>query len=225
MISTYTLKEKTKLTHDVFKLHYTREDGEKTKPKHGQFITFLVPTIGGRAYSVLESDWVNYTLIIKRLENGRGGSKAICDMNVGETMKWVGPAWHFLLRGTEKNKLFIGTGTWFVPLYNQILWAIETNLNCKLHFIFWLREKKDVFYIDKLEALQNMHNNFTFDIYLSQDNENWYHHGRNTEYITEENIKHFEEFYICWAPAMMDEAISRLSNLAIIKEQIFTEKY
>lgn len=225
MISNYTLQKKIKLTHDVFELHYKKEDGEKIKPKHGQFITFLVPIIGGRAYSILESDGENYTLIIKRLENGRGGSKAICDMSIWETLKWVGPAWHFLLRETTKNKLFIGTGTGFVPLFNQILWAIEAKINCKLHFIFWLRGKIDVFYIEKLEALQKEYNNFTFDIYFSQDSEIGFHHGRNTEYITEENIKHFEEFYICWAPAMMDEAITRLSNLNITKQQIFTEKY
>lgn len=82
MISNYTLQEKIKLTHDVFELRYKKEDEEKIKPKHGQFITFLVPVIGGRAYSVLESNGENYTLIIKRLENGRGGSKAICDMSV-----------------------------------------------------------------------------------------------------------------------------------------------
>lgn len=225
MISTYTLKEKTKLTHDVFKLHFKKEDGQKIKPKHGQFITFLVPNIWWRAYSVLESNGENYVLLIKRLENGRWWSKAICDMSIWEIQKWVGPAWHFLLRETTKNKLFIWTGTWFVPLYNQILWALELNLDVKLHFIFWLREKKDIFYIDELNNLKNLHKNFTFDVYLSQDNEEWYHHWRNTEFITCENIKNYEEFYICWAPAMMDEAINKLEEIWIKKEQIFTEKY
>ncbi len=69
--------------------------------KPGQFVTFLIDKIWGRAYSILKLDWKKITLIIKKRESeewGRWGSKIICDLNVWESLKWVWPAGHFLLR-------------------------------------------------------------------------------------------------------------------------------
>ncbi|MFA5916773.1 MAG: FAD-binding oxidoreductase [Candidatus Gracilibacteria bacterium] len=119
MLKDFTLITKKKLTYDIFEMLF--ELSEPLEFKYGQFITFILPGIGGRAYSILELiDGNKIKLLIKRLENGRGGSKFICDCEVGTILKGVGPAGHFILKETQKNKLFIGTGTGFVPLYNQI---------------------------------------------------------------------------------------------------------
>jgi ferredoxin-NADP reductase len=192
---------------------------------HWQFITFVLPWIWWRAYSILETNWKFIKLLIKRLENGRWWSKFICDRELWSILKWVWPAGHFTLKETDKNKLFIWTWTWFVPLFNQINWSIDLWLKSNLKLIFWLRNELDLFYEKELLELKNSNSNFLYDYYISREKVSDYIHWRVTEFITKENIADFEEFYLCWIPSMIDNSIELLLSLWVSKSQIFTEKY
>jgi len=224
MIQNFKIIKKINLTRNVFEITYKPEKEITIKP--GQFITFLIDKIGWRAYSILDIiDW-NIVLIIKKWELEewwRWGSKYLCEMGVWEELKWVWPAGHFILQENNKNKLFLWTWTWFVPLYNQILWNIEKKLKNSIKLIFWVRTKDDLFYINELKKLKQENINFDFEIYLSSEKTENYKNWYITEFLTEENIKYFNEFYICWAPAMIDSSVKILKKLW--KENIFFEKY
>jgi NAD(P)H-flavin reductase len=224
MLKDFTLIAKKKLTYDIFEMLF--ESSEFIDFKYWQFITFILPWIWWRAYSILELiDWNKIKLIIKRLENGRWWSKFICDCEVWTILKWVWPAWHFILKETPKNKLFIWTWTWFVPLYNQINGSIELWLKSNLKLIFWLKNELDIFYEKELAELKNKYKNFDFEYYISREKV-WNHiNWRVTDFLREENIKNFEEFYLCWIPSMIDNSIEILLSLWISMDQIFTEKY
>lgn len=223
MLKDFTLVEKKKLTYDLFEMIFETEDSFSFI--HGQFITFVLPWIWWRAYSILETNWKYIKLIIKRLENGRWWSKFICDCNLWCILKWVWPAWHFTLKETPKNKLFIWTGTWFVPLFNQINWSLELWLKANLKLLFGLRNELDLFYEKELRDLKSNNSNFDYDYYISREKVWNYIHWRVTEFITKENISIYEEFYLCWIPSMIDNCIELLLALWIKKDQIFTEKY
>lgn len=225
-LNKYTLTEKKSLTWDIFEL--TFEAKESFDFISGQFITFVIPSIWGRAYSVLKTDWNKITLIIKKrlIENGgRGWSSLICDLNIWDILNGTNPAWHFTLQNNNKNKLFIWTWTWFVPLYNQIIHSIENNLDCNLKLLFWARTLSDLFYITELEKLKIQNNNFDFEVFLSRETNTSHNSGYVTDYLTEENIKKFENYYICWIPALINSSIKILSENWIKSENIFTEKY
>jgi NAD(P)H-flavin reductase len=66
-----TLEKKITLTKDVFELHYKLPDAKTMLP--GQFITFIIPGVGGRSYSVLEIKNDIAILIIKKWETKDGG--------------------------------------------------------------------------------------------------------------------------------------------------------
>lgn len=224
MIQNFKVEWKKNLTHDVYEMTFKCE--KKIQMVHGQFVTFLLDKIWGRAYSILKINWDKIILIIKKweIENwGRWGSKLICELEVWDTLKWVWPAGHFLLKQTHKNKLFIWTWTWFVPLYNQIIWSIEKWLKWETKLIFWVRNLKDLFYIDELEKLKNDNSKFDFEIYLSRDKNEKHNLWYVTDFLKKENISKFEEFYICWAPNMIDSAKETLEN--IWKKEIYFEKY
>ncbi len=223
MLKDFTLIAKKKLTYDIFEMLF--ESSEFIDFKYWQFITFILPWIWWRAYSILEANWNKIKLLIKRLENGRWWSKFICDTKVWSILKWVWPAGHFVLKETQKNKLFIWTWTWFVPLYNQINGSIELWLKSNLKLIFWLKNELDIFYEKELAELKNKYSNFLFEYYISREKV-WNHiNWRVTDFLTKENIKDFEEFYLCWIPSMIDNSIEILLNLGISNDQIFTEKY
>ncbi len=222
----FTLTEKKELTHDVFEMHFECSEDFEIKP--WQFVTFILPKIGGRAYSVLQQDWNKTILIIKRVkkENGwRWGSIFICDSQIWDVLNWVGPAGHFVLQEEDNNKLFIWTGTGLVPLYNQIVAWLKRGDSSNYTLLFGIRTESDIFYSEQFKILSEKYSNFKYEIYLSSEKIEWYMYWYLTQFLSQKNIENFNESYICWAPWMIDSAVEKLQEAWMRQENIFTEKY
>lgn len=225
MLQNFKLINKKNLTDNIFELIFEAENNFNFKP--GQFITFLIP-VWWRAYSILEETWKQLKLIIKKRELnewGRWWSKYLCELEIWTSVRWVGPAWHFTLKENENNKLFLWTGTWFVPLYNQITYWLKYNLNCNFKLIFWARTNADLFYIDELNNLKKECKNFDFEVYLSREDIIPYKKWYITDFLNYETKNSFSEVYICGTPSMIDSSIEILLEKWFEKENIFTEKY
>ncbi len=221
--SNYKLLEKKKLTNDVYEMIFS--DWNKTTNKPGQFMTFMLPkTKFGRAYSICETSNDKYIFIIKRVENWRWWSIEITDLEVWDELKAVWPSGHFVLRENDKAKMFLATWVGLAPLYNQLKAVADLWLTYKTKLIFGLREKADLFYAEKFEELSKKID-FSYEIYFSKEKVEWYNYWHITEYITSKNIEWYEEFYMCWSPYMMNEAIEKLENLWISSENILSEKF
>lgn len=134
--TTIILTAKKQLTHDVFELTYSCPDIEKESPKPGHYVMFQLAPGLNRAYSIAIIRERDFTLIIKRISEGRG-SPIICDAPIGTIFSAMIPLGHFLLRDTPRSKCFIGTGTGFAPVYCQML-ASSTSPNkpSRTTFIF-----------------------------------------------------------------------------------------
>jgi len=236
MLKQFKIISKKEIAPKIYEMVFETEKDYSIIP--GQFITFILPKIGWRAYSILKQENNHTTLIIKKRETEqwwRWWSKYICEREIWEILNWVWPAWHFTLKQNNKNKLFIWTWTGFVPLYNMITAALKEKLGCKLFFTFWIRTRKDLFYLEELKKLKKENNNFDFAIYISREKDildfelehidtriySWY----TTNYLTPYNIKDCEEVYICWAPAMIESTQKKLEKIWFNKEKIFFEKY
>lgn len=223
-INHFTLQEKKYLTQDVFELVYEAENDFEIIP--GQFITFLLPkTWFARAYSVLYKDAKKIYCIIKRLENGRGGSKEICDYEEGIVLRGVGPTGHFIDSKKENNKLYIATGTGIVPLYFLVRDLLSKWFRKSLKIILGNRTQKDLYYIEEFQNLKNQFSNFDFEVFLSREEASSFQKWYVWDFLTQENIQKFEEFYICGNPNMVDEVESKLIQNSVNQENIFREKY
>ena len=222
------LIKKIQLTEDVFELHY--DIFEMKAMLAGQFITFIIPTIWGRAYSILELQGTLVKLIIKRwgIEMwGRWGSIFLCDAKIWDSFSYVWPAWHFILQDTQVNKLFLGTGTGLVPLYNQILFWLAKNTWNKYQLVFWVRYEKDLLYLWEFKKLKEQYpDTFYYHLFVSRDEA---HDLILTcylsDFISERVVEQFQEFYICGAPAMIDSCHEKIESFWVHPEQIFFEKY
>lgn len=222
----FTLIEKKELTHDVFELHFECNESFEILP--GQFVTFILPGIWWRAYSILSQNQNKTVLIIKKVlpENwGRWGSVFICERGIWEVLQWVGPAGHFILKHTSGAKLFIGTGTGLVPLYNQIISWLQRWDTSAYMLLFWVRTSKDLFYLEELKNLSQKYSNFSYQLCLSREETDFAHTGYVTDLISPETVQNFKEAYICGMPAMVDSVGETLHNSWMGKENIFTEKY
>lgn len=223
-VNNFTLIEKKLLTLDVFELVFEAENDFEMLP--GQFLTFLLPKTGfGRAYSVLYKREKRVYFIIKRLENGRGGSKEICDYDMWVVLKWVWPSGHFTLWKKENSKIFIGTGTGMVPLYCMIEKLLSSWYSQNIYLCLWNRTLSDMYYLNVFSSWKQKYPNFEFIVYLSREEKVGYKKGYVGDFFHQENIKNFDEFYICGNPNMVDEVEKKLQSLAVEKENIFKEKY
>lgn len=199
--------------------------------KPGQFITFIMPGIGGRSYSILELKKNIAVLVIKRWaleEGGRWGSIKLCDAEIWETFSYVGPAGHFLLQESIGNKLFLATWTGLVPLYNQIIAGLANNpQEKKFQLVFWVRFLKDLYYLERFKNLKERYpDTFYYHLFVSREEANGIiHQGYVTDYITKHSCSQFEEYYICGAPSMIESCQIKLESFWIETQKIFFEKY
>lgn len=69
--------------------------------------------------------------------------------------------------GGEKL-IFIGTGTGFAPLYFQAKHILATSPNTSIHFIFGVREERDLFYQSVFEEWSQEYPHFSYQFCLSQ---------------------------------------------------------
>lgn len=198
--------------------------------KPGQFFTFILPKIWWRSYSVLENKWDIAVLIIKKWEIkawGRWWSIFLCDSKVWDEFKAVWPAWHFVLWENNLNKLFLWTWTGLVPLYNMILAWLKKSSNEKYQLVFWVRFMTDMFYSNEFAKLKELYpNRFYYHLVISRDEwewmiKKWY----VTDFLSQRVVSDYDEFYICWAPGMIEGCQSRLLELWVENNTIFFEKY
>ncbi len=223
-----TLIEKKALTANVFELHYQLPEAKTMLP--GQFMTFILASIGGRSYSILEMQEDRAILVIKKweiAEGGRGGSIMLCDAEIGDTFKAVWPAGHFVLKENTDNKLFLGTGTGLVPLYNQILEGLKRETGEQYYLVFGVRTHGDILYQERFEALKkHFPNRFNYQLFVSREAGKWnIQQWYVTDVLSKELMQKFQEYYICGAPAMVESCQTKLWELGGDNEKIYFEKY
>jgi Na+-transporting NADH:ubiquinone oxidoreductase subunit F len=153
------------------------------------------------------------------------GSTEICSLEINEEIMGMVPLGHFVLQHTLAPKLFIGTGTGFAPLYFMIRALMDLKSASPLMYVFGIRSIADMFYIDELNKIKQDYPKFDYTIFLSQEDSENTIRGRVTDFLTEENVHTYGEFYICGSPAMVKDARGKLETLGIPKEKVFFEQY
>lgn len=223
-----TLLEKKQLTDDVYELIYHSDDKLSCIP--GQFLLCETddskPALR-RSYSISDYNWDLIHFIIKRLPKGKGGSKAICDQTIGHTMQVWWPLGHFILPQKIQRICFIGTGTWFAPLYFQAKTLLESHQNIPVIFIFGVRKQEDLFYQDILKKWSETYPHFSYHYCLSWQKDTPHFSWRVTDYILK-NPDLFEKediLSVCGNPHMVQEVQSILLWYGIQKEKILYEQY
>jgi ferredoxin-NADP reductase/rubredoxin len=204
----------TLLTQDVLELSLRVESNIKILP--GQYAILVLEDFDGtfkRAYSVVEYKNNTLTFAIKLDSTWRWG-KALTNLQVWEIVKMQGVYGEFILQNTLHPKVFIATGTWLSPIMNML---VHSESSCKKHVFFWVRERKDLFYIEKLKSIPELE----LHVYLSKEKSNIYEFWRID--VTGYAFSHDTEFYICGNPDMVTSISESLISLGY--KRIYTEKF
>jgi len=145
----------------------------------GQFVSMLAPKDGKtitRAYSIASAPRNHhFDICLNRVENGFF-SNLLCDLTVGEELKFHGPHGLFVLRNPLRDSLLIATGTGVAPMraFAQWLFAHPARFEGRhLYLVYGTRYTKDIYYREEFERMARDFPNFHYLITISRPEDSW----------------------------------------------------
>lgn len=161
-------------------------------------------------------------------------SSWLFSLKVGDPVEVTGPFGHFYVQDTEKEAVFIGGGAGMAPLRAQILDLLEVRgSDRKISFWYGGRSRRELFYADVFERLDAMHDNFSWNVALSEPEpgDNWHGHTGFIHKVVYDNYlgQHPEpegcEYYICGPPLMVQSVLAMLDDLGVEPASIFFDDF
>ena len=222
------LDHRRKLTHDVFEIDIALE-----KPLSftlGQFITLRLPLQDKyilRSYSLASSPQHQnmLTLCVKRHEFGLG-SRYLNSLSEGERLDFLGPFGDlFHYDDTRDAFHFFATGTGIAPFMPIFEMLLKTMKHISFFLYFGVRTQRDIFYQDILDLYQRNYDNFSYQIYLSQEDMNVYYSGRVTDALHNIDMNKKNEFFLCGVPQMISEVQQFLTLHSVDPQYVHIEKW
>ncbi|MCC5836043.1 MAG: NADH:ubiquinone reductase (Na(+)-transporting) subunit F [Opitutales bacterium] len=162
------------------------------------------------------------------------GSSYMFNLREGDHVSVVGPFGDFHIKPTQKEMVYIGGGAGMAPLRAHISHLFENeNTNRKISFWYGARSKQEIFYADYFGDLSRQHENFDFEIALSEPLEldEWEGHKGFIHDIVYENllVSHPNpkaiEFYLCGPPLMIKACTKMLKKVGVDESQVSYDEF
>lgn len=161
-------------------------------------------------------------------------SSYIWSLKPGDKVTISGPFGEFFAKETEAEMVFIGGGAGMAPMRSHIFDQLR-RLNSKRKISFWYgaRSVREMFYTEDFDELAAEHENFTWNIALSdplpEDNWDGYtgfiHNVLYENYLKDHPAPEDCEFYMC-GPPMMNAAVTKmLKDLGVEDENILFDDF
>jgi ferredoxin-NADP reductase len=165
------------LSSVVRELVFERADGAPMAFDPGQWVNLVLPIAPEpvrRAYSIASAPDGSPRLevAVTRVEGGPG-SEYLHGLEIGSTLRVIGPHGLFLRPAGDPPSLFVATGTGITPLRSMVRAALLQGSTAPLWFLFGVRRESDILYRDELERWTREHPNVRFDVTLSQGDPEW----------------------------------------------------
>jgi len=230
-----TVEEIEPLTHDIKRLVLKfAEPGQKMLFTAGQYADIRIPgSDEHRAYSMANTPSTNGHLefMIKVFPGGRFSGLLEGGISVGQELVVKGPYGVFMLREKSNSEIVcIGGGSGMAPIWSLLNSMAERGIERKATYYYGARTRKDLFYLDRLQQLEERLPGFRFVPALSMatPEDEW---DGETGLITEVLERNLEagqtqmQAYLCGPPPMIDAAIPVLVRKGIGEDRIFFDKF
>ena len=161
-------------------------------------------------------------------------SSYIFNLKPGDPVTISGPYGEFLARETDAEMVFIGGGAGMAPMRSHIYDQLKRlGSNRKISFWYGARSLREAFYVDEFDELENRHENFNWNLALSDPlpEDNWegmvgfIHDVLYEHYLKDHPAPEDCEYYMC-GPPMMIAAVERLLyNLGVDKQNVLFDDF
>ncbi len=171
-----------------------------------------------------------------RLPNVEPGkmSSYIFNLKEGDEVTISGPFGEFFARDTKKEMIFVGGGAGMAPMRSHIFDQFRRiHTDRKVSFWYGARSKREMFYVEDFDAIQNENPNFKWHVALSdaQPEDNWegytgfIHQVLFDNYLKDHPNPEDCEYYLCGPPIMNKCVIDMLLSLGVEREDILLDDF
>lgn len=171
-----------------------------------------------------------------RLQNVEPGrmSSYIFNLKPGDDVTISGPFGEFFARDTKKEMIFVGGGAGMAPMRSHIFDQFRRiKTDRKVTFWYGARSKREMFYVEDFDMIQNENENFKWHCALSDalPEDNWegytgfIHQVLLDEYLKDHPNPEDCEYYLCGPPIMNQCVIDMLVNLGVEREDILLDDF
>ncbi|HCW93977.1 MAG TPA: NADH:ubiquinone reductase (Na(+)-transporting) subunit F, partial [Flexistipes sinusarabici] len=147
----------------------------------------------------------------------------------GDKVAVLGPFGDFMASDTDAEMVFIGGGAGMAPLRSIIFdQLLRVKTERKISFWYGARSKREIFYEEDFDKLEEQYDNFSWKIALSDplDEDNWegytgfIHTVVYDNYLKNHPAPEDVEYYLCGPPMMLKSALKMLDELGVEEENI-----
>ena len=205
--------------------------------KPGQYVQLEVPkyelTKGPeyRAYSIASSARKRHELelVITKVPEGAVSTYVHDFLKQGDTLRLSGPYGDFYLRPSERDILFIATGSGLAPILSMLDQLASEGGERKVTLFFGARTRKDLYYEDRIERIQDSLPQFNYIFSLSRPTEEdrWEGEKGRVTNLIEKYVDQGAQLdvYMCGAPQMVESCKKLLLKKGIPEEQMFYDTF
>jgi Na+-transporting NADH:ubiquinone oxidoreductase subunit F len=161
-------------------------------------------------------------------------SSYIFNLKPGDPVTISGPYGEFLAKDTDAEMVFIGGGAGMAPMRSHIFDQLKRlHSSRKISFWYGARSMREAFYDDEFDELERMHENFKWNLALSDPlpEDNWdgmvgfIHEVLYENYLKDHPAPEDCEYYMC-GPPMMIAAVERLLyDLGVEEENVLFDDF
>jgi propane monooxygenase reductase subunit len=231
--ATAEVAEIESLTHDIRRLSLKLVKPERLKFAAGQYVDVRIPgTDEHRAFSMANTPAAGERLefIIKSYPGGRFSSLLEGTLKPGDRLELKGPYGTCTLREShESDVVLIGGGAGMAPLWSLLNTVAESGKSRNVTFYYGARSGRDLFYRDKLQALEERLPGFRCFLALSEaaSEDAW---SGETGFISDVCDRLHADLsdsdcYVCGPPPMVDAALALLERRGVPAHRIFFDKF
>ena len=161
-------------------------------------------------------------------------SSYIFSLKAGDKVTISGPFGEFFAKDTKAEMVFIGGGAGMAPMRSHIFDQLRRlKTDRKMSFWYGARSKREMFYVEDFDMLQEENDNFQWHVALSdpQPEDNWegyrgfIHNVLFENYLRDHEAPEDCEFYMCGPPVMNAAVINMLKELGVEDENILLDDF
>jgi len=228
------------VTHDIKEVVFDLQ-GETIDFTAGMYMQIVVPSYGKirgttqRAYSISSkpSNKGECELLIRLVPGGIATTYVHEHLKEGEEMELIGPFGDFCRTYDDTIMVCVAGGSGMAPFKSILFDMLEKGeTDREVWYFFGARTKKDLFYMEEMQALEKEWPNFHFIGALSEPlpEENWTGAtGLITDvldrYMKEEMGEKKKQGFLCGSPGMINACNQVMTNNGIALEEIFYDKF
>lgn len=234
---TYTVSEIYRATPTLWILEFTPNDKKLVNYTPGDyfFIRFKEGNITKEPHPFSTSSAITKahgSSVQFMIKEAGDWTRSLADIKVGDTATLEGPYGEFYPQEVAKSDdpfVLMGGGIGLTPNLSILRSEIEKKSQRKIHLVWALSYKQDMFMVEELESYKQVNPNFSYHLIFSNEEVEGYPYGFISHKFLQEigvtDIYDNARFFICGPDVMMDATQKVLLSNGVPKQHIRVDEF